>query len=101
MNPSPTPPSVLELRSALSHICFQVGDDLNQACAELMAKLTESEIREILRSAGPGGVEYYPFRLAKSLVVALTENGHISRQWGAESLKPHIRRLRKIHKDRP
>jgi hypothetical protein len=81
-----------EFKSYMHEICRKCAADLEQEGMKVFDKTTEDERAAITQN------ESYPYRLAKGILLALVANGRLDRQWNAESLKPDVRRLRKIER---
>jgi len=75
----------------LRRICNNVGDDLYEEGLRVFDKMAQDEIAPFTDN----------YRLPKSIVVALAQNGRITWQFSAEALKPIIRRIKRIIKNRP
>jgi hypothetical protein len=79
-------------RERIGEIARRVGEDLETAAIEVLQKMTEKEITQTTEN------NRMPYFLEKGLILAVVANGRIDRQWNAEALKPHVRRLRKIER---
>lgn len=83
----------------VEEVAASVGADLALAALDLLSKLTEDEACRIEACPVTGKASEY--RLAKALIVAVTRQGRVDQQWSAETIEPHVKRLRSISRRRP
>lgn len=99
---SDTIPDPTTQQAALAAIAEEIGKDFYAAGLELLQKLTQEERARIMKTTDSEKKPVFaPYRLAKAILVALAEEGRVSRQWSAEGILPDIRRIKRIRKNRP
>lgn len=79
---------------AVIQLGLRIGEDLSCRALDLLEKLTEDELADFETCPTTG--EAFPFRLAKTLVIAVASENYLWRQWGAETLLKNTTRAARI-----
>lgn len=84
--------AVRETDRAIDEVCASIGKDLADYTKQQLLKLTSAELNRLRTQPGH-------YRAARVLILAVAAE-RIASQWGAESYKQDLRRVKKIMKNR-
>lgn len=85
-----------EQKEAINSIATSASVVLREEMEILLRKLTKDEIEQCSTCQG----NIFPARLAKTLLLAVVETRALASQFGAETIKPNVKKLIRINKKR-